>query len=507
MPHPRIKPQHKYGAIGAWHRLARLGVSGLALGLAACSVGRDYQPPTPDVPAAWVEPMPSKPATPQAAPQVTPKTAEAQAPEPSWWTGFADPTLDRLITRAETQNLDLQAAEARIAQARAALAGVDAALLPSGNIKATATREANQIAMPGGTANPSAAMLHKPFNVFQSGFDASWELDLFSGTRRRAEAAMADVDAAQAAHDAARVSLRAEIARTYVAIRQAQAQITLAEANQAAAARAQSLAQERFAAGEASRYDVAQASLVHEQVRQTLPGLRAGLKQSLYALDVLLGEKPGAAAGMVGAGKDQNLSGHIPTYAKDIALVTPAAVIARRPDLREAERHLAAATARQGAALAAFFPDLSLNGFFGALNTTPQKLLTGGSESWLVSGGLLWPILSYGSLSANLDAADAAQQEALALYRKTVLSALADVETALAALDEQKQIAAAAHAARDQATQAKRIAHQRFSAGLTSRLEDLDAERALLAAQDRVAQADGETALKTIALAKSLAAM
>ncbi|MDE1900370.1 MAG: efflux transporter outer membrane subunit [Alphaproteobacteria bacterium] len=455
----------------------------LVLSLAACEVGPDYAPPPETTPVGW---------------NANASDAPQGQIDQTWWDHFHDPVLTKLIARATTGNFDIKIAEARIAQARAGVSSAAAALLPQGDVKGTATREANQIAMPGGSANSFAPLLHKPFNIYETGFDASWELDLFGGNRRAEEAATAQLQASEASRADVMVSLRAEVARTYVQIRQYQTQIALARKTVAADAKTLSLTRQRFAAGEAPRLDVTQAEAALEQARQRLPTLRNALGQAEYSLDVLLGAQPGTAHGIVAT------PAPIPVAGKALVLATPAAVIANRPDIRVAERKLAAATAQQGEALAKFFPDISLNGFFGALNTSTEKLITGSSESWMAGGSVLWPILSYNSLSANLHNANAQQQEAMATYQKTVLSALADVEKSLTAYDEQQQFLAATKAETGKDADARRIASDRYKAGVTSLLDVLDAERTLYAAQDQQAKARSDEAQDLIALYKSL---
>jgi NodT family efflux transporter outer membrane factor (OMF) lipoprotein len=215
-------------------------------------------------------------------------------------------------------------------------------------------------------------------------------------------------------------------------------------------------------------------------------------------MDVLLGEQPGATRKIMAACEP------LPVSRNKVVLVAPASVIAQRPDLRVAERKLAAATAQQGVALAKFFPDISLTGFFGALNTSTSKLVTGGSESWLAGGSVLWPILSYGSLSANLDVADAQQQEAMAMYQKSVISALSDVERALTAYNEQDKFLQSALNEVEQDKHARAIADERYKNGLTSRLDVLDADRTLYDAQTRLIEARANYTQNLIAVYKSL---
>ncbi|MGB9153477.1 MAG: efflux transporter outer membrane subunit [Alphaproteobacteria bacterium] len=460
-------------------------IAGLTMTLAACEVGPDYEKPETSLPTDWV-------------------SDEVQGPsdkagiDQQWWKNFNDPVLAQLIDKASANNFDLKIAEARIEQARAGVSSADAALLPTGDVKGAATREANQLPFPGGNSSPFASLIHKPFNIFQTGFDASWELDLFGGNRRAEESAEAQMQASEASRDDVRVSLLAEVARDYVSIRQYQAQLAIAKNVVSADTKTLDIAKQLFAVGQSPQLDVTQAEATLEQAQTQLPHIRNLLAQTEYSLDVLLGEQPGAAHKIVS--KDAP----IPASDKKLALAAPAAVIAQRPDIRVAERKLAAATARHGVAVAKFFPDLSLTGFFGAMNTSVNNLATPGNNSWLAGGSVIWPILSYGALSANLDAANAQQQEALTAYQKTIIGALSDVERSLTAYTEQEKFLQSSVNEVEKDKHARAIAQERYQQGLTSQVEVLEADRALYAAEDRLTQARAEASQNLIAVYKSL---
>lgn len=461
-----------------------LTAAGFGLMLAACEVGPDYQKPDTTVPENWA---------------AAPGNADVKAEiDQKWWKNFNDPVLTSLIEKAAANNLDLKVAEARIAEARAGAASAGAALLPTGDLKGTATREANRMALPGGNGNGLGNLLHKPFNVYETGFDASWELDLFGGNRRAEEAAEAEMQASEATRDDVLVSMLAEVARTYVDIRRANAKLAVAEDIVAADQKTLDIARQRFNVGQAPRLDVVNAEAQLQSAETQMPDIRNQAAQAEYQMDVLLGEQPGAAHRMVGAPSP------IPASDKKLVLAAPASVIAQRPDIRVAERKLAAATAQQGVAVAKFFPDISLTGFFGALNTSTQNLVTAANQSWMAGGSILWPILSYGTLSANLDKADAQQQEAMATYQKSILSALSDVERSLNAYTEQEKFLLAAANQVEQDKHATSIARQRYKEGLTSFQEVLDAERTLYTAQNSLAEARANETQDLIAVYKSL---
>jgi NodT family efflux transporter outer membrane factor (OMF) lipoprotein len=213
---------------------------------------------------------------------------------------------------------------------------------------------------------------------------------------------------------------------------------------------------------------------------------------------VLLGETPGFTRKLVDA------PAPIPEAPSQIVLTAPAEVIAQRPDIRAAERRVAAATAQQGVATAKFYPDISLNGFFGLLSTSADTLMTGGSEAWSMGGGVLWPILNIGTLSANLDETKAEQKEALITYRKTVLTALADVETALASYNEEQQALQAASQQSSENHHAVAIAAERYKAGITSYGDVLTADQTLYDAQMSQVKARAMASADLVALYKSL---
>ena len=459
---------------------------GLAVFLLGCTVGPDYQKPETVVPENWISAQDQQTANDQTAIDQT------------WWQHFNDPVLTQLITKASTGNLDLKIAETRIDAARASRASASSALWPQGDVKASGVREANQLAFPDMSASGLGTLLKKPFNTFETGFDASWELDLFGGHRRDIEAATATLEATEASRDDMKVSLLAEVARTYMDIRLYQAQLAIAEDMIHADKNTLDIARQRFDAGETASLDVTQAEALLEQAQTQLPYYRNLLAQAEYSLDVLLGEQPGAAHALVGS------TGAIPASDKKIVLMAPAAVIAHRPDIRVAERKLAAATAQQGVAVAQFFPDISLSGFVGLLNTNASSLLQAGSKSWMVGGNVLWPILSYGKLSANLDSANAGQQEALATYQKTMISALSDVERSVTAYTEQEKYRQSLMKAVADNRHASKISQERYKEGLTSFLEVLDAERTLYNSQNQLTDASARTSENMVAVYKSL---
>jgi NodT family efflux transporter outer membrane factor (OMF) lipoprotein len=444
-----------------------------------CTVGPDYEKPETTLPQGWI------------APDSNLIKTDGSIIQQNWWENFHDPVLNDLIVKASMGNFDLQIAEARIANARAARASADLGLLPTGEVKGAADRIAfpNDLALPG---------LSNPLNIYQAQFDASWELDLFGGQRRQIESASASLQASEASRDDVIISLMAEIARTYSDIRQFQAQLKIAQDTLEADSTTTNIARERFEAGQAPRFDARQAEAQTQLAQTQLPYYTNLLAQAEYSMDVLLGAQPGTAHSLV------NKVEPIPTSDKQLILAAPASVIANRPDIRVAERKLAMMTAQQGVAVAKFFPDVSLSGFVGLLSTDAGNLLTVGSGTWLAGANIMWPILNYGTLSANLDAANAQQQEAMATYRKTIISALSDVERTVTAYIEQEKYWRSLEKSTKANQHVAVIAQQRYKEGLTSFLEVLDAQRTLYASQNQLIEAESKTTQNLIAVYKNL---
>ena len=459
---------------------------GLMVLVSGCMVGPDYRQPESHLPESWR----STPA------DQTPNAKKSL--EQLWWRNFNDPVLNQLIAKAAENNLDIDLAGKRITEARAVRASASAVLLPSGDMMASANRQGNQLGFPGGGPINLSSVVKKPFNIFKAGFDASWELDLFGGHRREIESAQAELEAAAISQEDILVTTLAEVARTYFDIRLYQAQLQLAYQVVDSDGQTSSIAKERFKFGDIPESDVTRAAARQEHDQAQIAYYSSLLAQAEYSLDVLLGELPGAAHDRTAA------SSSLPATASDLVFAAPAQVIANRPDIRYAERKLASATAQQGVAVAKFFPDISLSGFIGLFNTNANNFFNMTSKSFAMSASVFWPILSYGTLSANLDAADARQQAALAQYQKTVLGALADVERAFTAYSQQEKYRQSLEQESLANQHLLEIAKERYHQGLTAYPEVLDAERSLFASRNQLAQAETQTAQDLVAVYKSL---
>jgi len=461
------------------------GIIGLSFLLSACMVGPDYQKPETVLPATWIS-TPEK------------STQEHLAIEQAWWKNFHDPVLNQLVTKATTNNFDVKIAETRITQARASQAAATAALFPVGEMIANANRQSNQIGFPNSAPSTLTSALKKPFNIFKTGFDASWELDLFGGHRREAESAKAELEASALSRDDLVISLLAEVAATYIEIRQYQAQLKFAQETVEADIKTTTITQQRVDLGETAGVDVSKMESQQQRDQAQISYISNLLSQAEYRMDVLLGEKPGATHALVNPIKA------LPVMDQKILLTTPASVIAQRPDIRIAERKLASATAQEGVATAKFFPDISLVGFIGLFNTNAGNLLNVSSKSWSMGANVLWPILSFGSLSANLSGAEARQQEALTKYQKTLNNALSDVESSVTAYTEQEKYLQSLEKATAADQNIYDIAVNRYEEGLSSYLEVLEVKRKLYSSLNQLTLAKAQTARTIIAVYKSL---
>ncbi|CAG0962774.1 hypothetical protein GPROT1_00939, partial [Gammaproteobacteria bacterium] len=315
------------------------------------------------------------------------------------------------------------------------------------------------------------------YNMFELGFDALWEIDLFGRKQRQLEAASADLDAAGEEYRQSLVTLTSELARSYVEYRSLQNQLRVTRSNLDAQQHTLRLTEKIFNEGVGTRHDVVRARAQAENTEALIPTLEAGMIAALRQLDVLVGKQPGALAA------DLDEPGAVPAAPGREILASPAAAIRHRPDIRVAERRLAAATALQGSAIAEFFPKISLSAFVGLRNTDLEGLFKSAAFSYGTAANLLQPLLNFGRIRAGVDLAQAKQQEAYFAYEKAVLEALRETETALARyLKEEIRRQTLARAVADQ-HESVRLSQLRYQEGVTSFLDVLDSQRALFLAE------------------------
>lgn len=452
--------------------------------LSGCAVGPNYQPPLPNIPDSW-----------QAGKAENSKWQNISTPPidqqvlKAWWKSFNDPQLDGLIDQALTGNFDLKITLSRIDQVRAERNAIRAGLFPSINVAANAQRSHNPF--------PSFAPDIK-FNLFELGFDALWEIDLFGRLRRQLEATSANLDAANLQYSQALVTLTADLARSYIEYRSFQNQLRITRANLAAQQTTQELTEKLFKAGVGTRYDAVRARAQTETTRAQIPDLEGSLVAVLRQLEMLTGQPPGTLAAAL------REPGTVPMSDGRAILVLPVATIRHRPDLRIAERRLAAATALQGAAIAELFPRLSLSAFLGLRNTELDALFKSAAFSYNTAAGLLQPLLNFGRIQAGIDLANARQQEAYLTFEKTVLEALREAETTLTRyLKEEIRRQALVRSVMD-LREAVRLSQLRFQVGTVSFLDVLDAQRTLYNAEINLARSEAKTAIDLITVYKAL---
>lgn len=444
--------------------------------LTGCMVGPDYQLPKMIMPSGWHEQIP-----PQADRPVRDKNI-------AWWQDFNDPVLNNLVERALKNNENLQVAVARINEARGARETANAALFP--HIDASGSSERG---IPGITAEGGDITVH------QAAFDATWELDLFGGVRRQAQAQDALIGAREAAYRNAALSLTAEVVREYIMLRQLQAQSAITSDTIQTQKHLSNIAQDRYKGGLVSTLDVAQSQTLYESTEAKLPQLALQIKASSYRLSVLLGENPGTLDELVVNPKP------IPAETRIPVLDAPADIIRKRPDVAEAERNLAATTALQGVAISQLYPNISLSALFGYQHAYwPLAHYLTTQDIWDVAGNVSMPILEFGSIEGQIKAADARQVEAFHLYKQTVLAALGDVETDLSNLTEESRRYKMLHRAGESADKAVSVAHERYRSGLTDFTTVLQAEQQRFAVQLDLAASKSAIAQDIVALHKAL---
>lgn len=461
----------------------------IAASASGCAVGPRYRAPKAAVPATW--------------------NASAQGVTPSqpavgWWTQFKDPVLDSLVERAVSRNLDLQIARARIREARAARGISAAADWPEVNAGASYERLRRSEAVPPfRSASPNTTggiglFGDREQNLYQVGFDSSWELDVFGGVRRDVEAARAEIGAAEENLRDVLVTLLAEVARNYVELQGLQREIVIANENLRIQQETLELVQVRSQAGLASELDVTRAQAQVATTESQIPLLERATKQAIHRLSVLLGQPPATLL--------QELSEHakIPPVPPEVPVGLPSDLLRRRPDVRRAERELAAATARIGVAKAELFPRFSLTGSFGRRSDTFDDLGKGMSLFWGVGPGIRWPIFTAGRVRNNIRVQTARQEQALAQYEKTVLTSLEDVENALVAYAKEKERQAALAQAVGAYRRSVELAQTRYNSGLEDFLSVLDAQRQLLDSEDRLVQSQRALTVNLIGLYKAL---
>jgi NodT family efflux transporter outer membrane factor (OMF) lipoprotein len=429
--------------------------------------------------------------------EARPTSAPTAALE-TWWEGFNDPMLSRLVQKARDQNLDLAAALARVRQARAAAREAGAQLLPTFDLNGQAARVHQSLESPVGQIANHVPGFNRDQSLYDVGLGASWELDLFGGLRRAKEAASAEARAAIAEQVGIRISVTADTADAYLRIRADQARIAVAEQQVATDEHLLELVRLRFGRGLAAVREVAQAEALLSQARASLQPLRIDLEAQMNRLDVLLGLQPGTSAAQLQTASD------IPSVPGVSTNDGPVEVLRRRPDVIAAERRLEASNARIGQALAEYYPKISLAGMLGYESTRPSDLFKAATFQPQGVAGLRWRVFDFGKVSAEVAQARGANAEALARYQQAVLRAAEDVEnafTSLVQLEAHQEELLTEVAALKRARDASQDAYQ---GGVIALTDVLDADRQLLIAQDELAQTRADSARAAVGTFRAL---
>ncbi|KFG92399.1 secretion protein [Burkholderia paludis] len=477
--------------------------------LTACTMGPNFEAPVTGVPPVFDRTQTLRD---------TSQPVEA-AFRADWWTLFDDPVLDALEQRLADANLDVAAASARLQQSRAERRVAGAAELPTLGAAGSYARERGSengilslLGVTPGAAPVQSASGDAPFgvaavpgssgspayNLYQAGFDASWELDLWGRVRRGVEAADALTQASYEARNAVLLSARAELARDYLELRDAQAQLQIAQRNLAIARDLEALTQIRRRDGVTTDLDVANAAAQVASIESRLPPLESRRDTRINAIGVLLAQPPGALAPILGAPHP------VPALPASVPVGFPSELAQRRPDIRQAEARLHAATAAIGMAQADFYPRITLNGSAGFQSLQLSSLANWASGQFVAGPSITLPIFEGGRLTGMLNLRRAQQQEAAIAYRRTVLEAWREVDDALLAYHAEQQRHERLVAVAALNRRALAIAQQQYRAGAADYLDVLNAQRQLFDAQGRQEASEADAAMHLVSLCKAL---
>lgn len=455
-----------------------------ALALTCCnSFGSSHPPPTLPIPTQW-----------NTASTFSANTAPPDAATlAQWWQQFNDPVLDTLVNDAIAANRNLASARAKLREARARRDFARGKLGPALGASASASR---------GRSSTDAGRTTR--SAYQTGFDASWEIDIFGGLRHGLEAATSDLEATHERLRDTQVSLVAEVVENYVELRTAEQRLAIAEASLSTRHETYSLAEWRAQAGLASELDVAQARTELESAGATLPTLQTEIAEAHNRLAVLLGRPPGEIATLTEVVHQKESGQAIPVAGEDLAIGIPADALRQRPDVRGAERELAAQASRLGVAKAERYPRFELSGRIGLEALTLSAL--GDHEAAVRSllGKITVPIFESGRIAANIEIQDALLEQAELHYQATILTALEDVENALVAALNTKERYSRLAAATQSARTAFQLAEQRYASGLVDFVAVLDSQRTLHNLEDQSANSTSDLARAQIQLYKAL---
>lgn len=443
-----------------------------------CQVGPKYQAPKTTAPGTFGTAMAS---------------ATTNSIEEAWWRGLKDDKLTQLIDQASTNNLDLKIATARLQEARALWREARFDYYPVARSSAAYQNSQTSLA-----TNPNESRNGRHHQLFQVGLDATWELDLFGSVRNSVDAAKATVEAVEADRDDVLVSVRAEVAINYMLLRGNQAQLDVARNNATNQVETLRIAQALLDGGRGTQLDVARAKNLLSSTLASIPPLEAAIDRTIHRLSVLTGQVPRALADLL------LQEAPLPVIPAELAMGNPEALLRRRPDIRAAERSLAAATARVGVATADLFPHVSFNGRMALEATRLSGFDNPGTDSWAFGPRITWAAFDLGRVRAQIRAADARAEGSLNIYEQTVLLALEETENALTTFGREQVRLGHLRDAEASAREAALLARKRYQDGVSDFLTVLDAERTLLNSQEQHVLSQVSTVTALVGVYKSL---
>ncbi len=443
--------------------------------LMGCAVGPDYKRPEISMPTRWGE-----------------RADTSQIDISQWWTLFGDSTLERLVEKALQENHDLRIAWSRVKEARALVGVVKGILLP--DLSASGSYRRRHIS----ENVPFFTGAKRTHNIYSVNLDSAWEIDLFGGRRRAVESAVAEHEASVELWRAVRVSLLSEVGTSYVGVRGNQNLLRVLRNDVSAVRETVNLVRKRRKAGLAAELDVTRSEEEISIVEARVPPVEAAIWHGIHRLGVLLGQEPRSLA------EEISREGPVPVAPAEVVVGIPSELLARRPDLRAAERRLAALTARVGEAIADLYPKFSLTAAFGLESFSAADFFSTASSAWVLGPFVRWPLFAGGRLRARIRAADARVEESLASYEQAVLIALEEVEDALVAYlrewDRHKSLERAVAEGR----RAVELVNDLYGKGLANLLDVLDARRTLYEAEADLVRSDTAVSLNLISLYKAL---
>jgi outer membrane protein, multidrug efflux system len=453
-----------------------LGPALAAVLLTACiTVGPSYQPPSPAMPPQWTE--------------TSANISVGVEAMGAWWAQFNDPLLDSLVKRAIMANQDLRIAETRIREARAERRMTEAKGTPGVGASGSFTHSRTGENTSSGKTN---------MDLFQAGFDVGWEIDIFGGIRRATEAADAAVAASVEDKRDVLVSMVAEVARNYIELRGTQQRLAITRENVANQEQTVDMAKKKLHIGLGGELAVVQAETQLAMTMSQVPGLESAAAQAMHQLALLLGRTPETII------PELQPEAIIPAMPPQVPIGLPSDLLRQRPDIRRAERQLAAASAEIGVATAELFPSFSLSALIGLESIGISHLVTSGSRYWSAGPKVQWSLFDGGKARAGIEASESRRDRAEIVYEKTVLTALVEAENALVAFSREQQTERLLETAAAAAQQALTISKNQYALGLVDFLNVLQSEQSLHQSQDQLVQSRQRLSVDMVALFKAL---